>query len=57
MKPILIIVSLLALAGTILPALLFLGGAMQLSQVKTWMLVATITWFVTAPLWMGRKAS
>ncbi len=49
------IVSGLALVGTILPAVLFVGGSLELAQVKTWMLVGTIVWFVATPLWMERK--
>lgn len=49
------IVSGLALVGTILPAVLFLGGSLELAQVKTWMFVATVVWFVATPLWMERK--
>jgi hypothetical protein len=56
MKTVAQIISLLALAGTILPPLLFLGGGMELAQVKWWMLVATILWFSATPLWMERKA-
>jgi hypothetical protein len=48
-------VSLLALVGTILPALLFFAGRIQLDQVKFWMLAATLAWFVAAPLWMEHK--
>jgi len=40
----------LALAGTLLPACLFLAGVITLDQTKLAMLVATILWFVSAPL-------
>jgi hypothetical protein len=56
MKTVAQIISMLALAGTILPPLLFLSGGMELAQVKWWMLVATILWFSATPLWMERKA-
>ena len=46
------LVSGFALFGTILPALLFFAGRMPLDQVKFWMLVATLSWFVAAPMWM-----
>jgi hypothetical protein len=49
------IVSWLALAGAIVPSLLYLGGAVDLDQSKRLLLVATIVWFVTAPLWIGRE--
>jgi len=45
-------VGLAALAGTILPPVAFLFGAMPLDTVKRIMLVATILWFVAAPMWM-----
>ena len=46
------VVGLAALAGTILPPVAFLFGAMPLDTVKGIMLVSTILWFVAAPLWM-----
>ena len=49
------VISWLALAGAIIPPCVFLGGGMELPQVKTWMLVSTVIWFATVPLWMGRK--
>lgn len=45
-------VGLAALAGTILPPVAFLFGAMPLDIVKGIMFVSTILWFVAAPLWM-----
>jgi hypothetical protein len=47
-------VSLVALAGTILPPVLFFAGRMDLDGTKLWMLVATIAWFAATPLWMDR---
>lgn len=49
------IVSAVSFLGIILPAILYAAGAASLEQVKFWMLVATIAWFVSTPLWMGRK--
>ena len=46
------VVSLLALAGTIAPAVLFFLDRMDLGMVHTTMLLATVVWFVSAPLWM-----
>lgn len=57
MKRTAMLIGLLALAGVIVPPCLFLSGCMELAQVKTWMLVSTIVWFVTVPLWMGRKSA
>jgi hypothetical protein len=52
MRPILQIVSLLALIGLTLPSIIFLTGRMELDTVKWLMLLATIVWFVTATPWM-----
>ena len=50
-----ILVSMLALAGTMLPSILFFIGAMDLDRMKLWMLVATAVWFIATPVWMGRS--
>lgn len=57
MKTLATIISWIALAGNIVPALLYLTGQMELPRVKTCMLIATVVWFATVPLWMGRKTS
>jgi len=44
--------SWISLAALIAPALLFLTGRMALDRVKLVMLIATIIWFIMAPLWM-----
>lgn len=46
------LVSCLALAATIVPPMLFYVDRMTLDQMKLWMLIATVVWFVTAPIWM-----
>lgn len=56
MKTTACIVSFLALAGTIVPAILFVADRVTLDQTKLWMLVATVVWFGSAPLWMDRQA-
>jgi len=55
MRRILQTASALALAGTIIPAALYLGGGIELPVVKGWMLASTILWFATVPFWMGRE--
>lgn len=50
-----IVVSLLALVGTMVPSILFFSGRMGLDRMKLWMLVATVVWFVTATRWMGQR--
>lgn len=54
-RRILQVASWIALAGIIVPPAMFLSGSMDLPAVKTWMLVATVAWFVVTPLWMGRE--
>ena len=48
-------VSWLALAGTILPPVLFLSGRISLDTTQHAMFVATIAWFSATPSWMGHK--
>jgi len=54
MRPILQIVSLLALIALTLPSIIFLSGRIELSMVKWLMLLASIVWFVTATPWMWK---
>ena len=49
------LVSLAALAGTIVPPVLFFMGHMGIDTMKPWMLVATIAWFAATPIWMDRQ--
>lgn len=55
MRKIVQAVSWLALAATILPAVSFLTGSLELDNVKLIMNVAMVGWFVATPLWMGRE--
>ncbi|WP_194768600.1 hypothetical protein [Tamlana sp. I1] len=55
MKPIMKFLSYIALAMTIVPAFLAMGGIIDDATYKTWMLAGTIGWFVTAPLWIFDK--
>jgi len=58
MRPLLQIVSLLALIGLILPSIIFLAGLrMDLDTVKWLMLLATIVWFIAATPWMWKDNS
>lgn len=50
------VVSWIALAGIVVPGFLFLGGTVELDQVKWILITATVAWFVATPLWMERKA-
>jgi hypothetical protein len=49
------LVSLAALAGTILPPVLFFYDRMDLDVMKWAMLVAAVAWFAATPIWMDRK--
>jgi len=49
--------SWIALAGIIVPPMLFFTDRMTLDAVKFWMLAATVLWFAATPLWMEHKAT
>ncbi|MGD9021518.1 MAG: hypothetical protein PVF46_06935 [Lysobacterales bacterium] len=55
MKKLVPIISFLGLALVILPACLYLAGAMDKPQIKILMLIGTALWFISAPLWIGRN--
>ena len=57
MKRIAQIISYLALAATLLPAVLFFADRLELPLAKLWMLGAALVWFVATPLWMEHKAT
>lgn len=46
------VIGFLALAGTIVPPFLFLIQALAEGPMKGIMLVSTVLWFATAPIWM-----
>ncbi len=51
------IASLIALAATIVPSLLYFAGLIGHDAVNVAALVGTIAWFIVTPIWMGRTAS
>lgn len=55
MTPALKTISLVALAATILPSLMYLTGSATHDMVKWAALAGTIGWFAVTPLWMGQK--
>ena len=57
MKRIAQLISCLALAATLLPAVLFFADKLELPAAKLWMLAAAVVWFVATPLWMEHKAT
>lgn len=48
-------ISILALAAIVLLCGLYFLGRLELDTVKIGALVATVLWFATTPLWVGRK--
>mgnify|MGYP001166112766 CR=1 FL=1 len=56
MKNVLRAVSLVALLGTIVPPVMYLVGAMELTAVKWSMAAAAVAWFAATPFWMDRAA-
>ena len=49
------LVSWLALLATVSLAVLFFADRLKLSQMQHWLLGVTVLWFISAPLWMGRR--
>ena len=57
MRRILQLASSLALAGIVVPPILYFAGRLAHEPLKTVMLAATVLWFVATPFWMNdRKA-
>jgi hypothetical protein len=48
--------SFLGLALTIGPSLIFFTGDLELSQMKIYMGVGMVLWFVTAPFWINKSS-
>jgi hypothetical protein len=48
MRVIIRLIGYIAVAATIIPSLMFLGGQIELGTVKIIMLLATIIWFAAA---------
>ncbi|MEZ4699226.1 MAG: hypothetical protein R2834_02760 [Rhodothermales bacterium] len=55
MKGIAKIVSAVGLGLTVVPAFLVFGGSMSIEQHTTLMLIGTVLWFGSAPIWMTEK--
>ena len=49
------LVAVFALGAIIVAAALVFAGSLALGAAKTWMLVGTVVWFVTAPVWLLRR--
>lgn len=55
MKSRLILLSVLGLIATIAPPILLFLGKIELGEVKTWMGLGMLLWFVTAPFWINKS--
>ncbi len=51
------LISLIALAASIVPSVLYFTGTIGHDAVKWTALAGTVVWFVATPMWMGRKLS
>ncbi len=51
------LISLVALAVTIVPSVLYFLGVIGIDPMKWIALAGTIAWFVATPMWMGRNES
>jgi hypothetical protein len=55
MRSLLPVVSWLALAGTVLSALLVFHQRLDLASAQRWMLMLTFCWFAVTPFWVNRR--
>lgn len=57
MRTLLMALSYVGLALTVVPAFLVFAGSIEWSTHATLMVVGAAVWFVTAPFWMGDDSS
>lgn len=55
MRPLLVVVSGAALVVTIGAPVLYLTNVLDLGQMKLWMALSAVAWFVATPFWMERR--
>jgi len=55
MKPVLVTLSLVGLALTVVPAFLVFAGAITWLQHASAMMAGAVLWFATAPFWMKEE--
>lgn len=55
MKRIVQMLSWLALAGTLAAPCLYYLGNLDLESVQSWLLLATVVWFLATPFWMEHR--
>ncbi len=56
MKILIKIGSFLSLMLTIVPSIIFFVGNLELSQMKGYMGIGMVLWFVTAPFWINKPS-
>lgn len=56
MEKIIKFISFIALALNLIPAFLVFQEIITPDQCKTLMFIGTVVWFITAPMWMNKKA-
>ncbi len=56
MKILIKIGSFLSLVLTIVPSIIFFVGNLELSQMKVYMGIGMVLWFVTAPFWINKPS-
>ncbi len=56
MKILIKIGSFLSLVLTIVPSIIFFVGNLELSQMKGYMGIGMVLWFVTAPFWINKPS-
>lgn len=55
MRKVLIVISIIGIILTVVPAFLVLTGVLSLEENKNLMLLGTVFWFVSAPYWLNRN--
>lgn len=55
MRTVFQVISALALVATVGAPVAYLADAIELDTAKAILLLATLGWFVHAPLWIGRR--
>ncbi len=56
MRRLLQLASSLALAGIVVPPVLYFVGALDHGPLETVMLAATVVWFLVTPFWMNDRS-
>lgn len=54
MRSLIKLVSYIGLGLTLIPSLLVFAGSISIELSKTLMLIGTIIWFISTPIWMNK---